>query len=1201
MNARPETARAEVVVLKKPEPIAGSDVLLVKLRPSDRLGAADSRLDLEPLHDGPPAGSSALGLDSRPSWFLARLEGAENPWDMAHDQIAAQLGIDESDVLFAEPDLVHQLYVDGPEGPSGETELFAAKDRCEATPQDASKGKVAKPGEFAWHLDDNFTQLRSARNLVPFDEPRTRIAHLDTGYDPGHSARPAHVLEHLEWNFVGKDGNPTSAADPDNWLPVLDNSGHGTGTLGILAGGPIAEFGGEVLGGAPNAAIVPIRVCDSVVLLRTSALARALRYAADLGCAVATLSMGGVPTRAWGEAVDEAYEAGLCLCAAAGNRVGFAPPRRLVYPARYDRVIAVAGVMANHHPYRKLKGTAMEGSFGPESAMEYALAAYTPNIPWARYGCPDVLRLNGEGTSSATPQVAAAAALWIEKYKNILPNDWRRVEAVRHALFSKARKRSPTKYFGQGILQAKEALAVMPDLTLPKSARSDSSFGFLRVLTGLGVDEATPREEMFNIELAQRWLLDHDLQDTVPDPDRGPVSKEQLKAFMERVIEDKGASLALRRHVAARYPLAAGQAVPVSKSLKELEPKLPPVGVEKPEIPTPPYRRIRVYTTDPSLSTRLETVDTNEVTLKVRWEKLKAGPEGEYLTVDDTGPHSYPGVNLNNQLLLAQDGWEPSEGNPQFHQQMVYAVAMKTIEHFEHALGRPILWRPRPNPNDPHDDSQYVQHLTVRPHALQKANAYYSPQEVALLFGYFKAPGDPGFRLPGSPVYTCLSHDIIAHETTHAILDGMHRRFNEPTNVDVLALHEAFADIVALLQHFTIPELLEREIARTRGDLEADSVLGKLAVEFGRAASGRGALRDAIGKIEDGVWKRLQPNPEDLAKRVTPHSRGAILVAAVFDALIAIYKRRIADLLRIYTGGTGVLPSGAIHPDLVGRLAAEASKAANHVLSMCIRALDYLPPVDVTFFDYLRALITADFEMVSDDKHNYRVAFVEAFSRRAIFPGDHDEGAADGARALSADTLRWPGFTEYKIDSKARTTVMEHYHSIVEQLKSYADACLYLTDREKLFQETRLQRIKLHGRLKRAFAADPAFADSLGLDPTQPKFEVHTLRRAMRFRLDGKPAPQVFVSLIQRQHVTGNPTAGTPDHTFHGGSTLVVDLADAQLPKYRILKRTNSRARRAATASFLTEVDRDPLRKLFFSDDRKEPFAALHELAEEGT
>ena len=49
---------------------------------------------------------------------------------------------------------------------------------------------------------------------------------------------------------------------------------------------------------------------------------------------------------------------------------------------------------------------------------------------------------------------------------------------------------------------------------------------------------------------------------------------------------------------------------------------------------------------------------------------------------------------LTGRQLFAQDGLEPSEGNPKFHQQMVYAVAMNTIRHFEAALGRKALWSP---------------------------------------------------------------------------------------------------------------------------------------------------------------------------------------------------------------------------------------------------------------------------------------------------------------------------------------------------------------------------------------------------------------------------------------------------------------------------------------------------------------------------
>jgi hypothetical protein len=449
--------------------------------------------------------------------------------------------------------------------------------------------------------------------------------------------------------------------------------------------------------------------------------------------------------------------------------------------------------------------------------------------------------------------------------------------------------------------------------------------------------------------------------------------------------------------------------------------------------------------------------------------------------------------------------------------------------------------------------------------------------------------------MPGSRIFSCLSHDIIAHETTHAILDGMHRRFNEPTNLDVLAFHEAFADIVALLQHFTMPEVLESEIAHTRGDIKAESMLGSLAVQFGYATGGRGALRNAIGRFENGAWKRFAPDPEDLQKRQTPHSRGAVLVAAVFDAFIAIYEERIADLLRLYTGGTGVLPSGAIHPDLVHRLADEAAKSASHVLSMCIRALDYLPPVDVTFFEYLRALITADYDLVSDDRHNYRVAFVEAFRRRGIYPLNLDDPTRNTLRTLSVDTLRWQGLDETRVPKEVRAAIQG---GVVEGLKEYVNACFYLENREELFHVTRKQRRTLHTQLAAAFKRVPEFADELGLDPAL-KFEVHELRRAMRVSPDGRHIPQLVVALTQTLKVKGDKRSGTPPHFFRGGSTLIVDLSVPEV-KYTIFKRIASRERQDRTAAFVRQAMADPLRALFFAADRPEPFAALHALADEG-
>lgn len=1179
-----------------------SNRVLVKLRASVALNAVEPRVNLRPL-DVAASRPAGFGLDADSRWFAADLpDGAASPWDLAHARLADQLGVDESDVAFAEPDLPHTIYRDTNERDEA---AALAVEECTADRPDEEHGKPPTPADFAWHLGPHFSELGKAREEVRFTEPRTRIAHIDTGYFRKHRTCPIPEGHPLERNFVGRDGKAGDAQDPDNFRLLLDNSGHGTGTLSVLAGKKKEGFEPIALGGAVGADVVPLRIADSVALFWTSALYEALMYAVGHGCDVATLSMGGLPSRAWNDAINAAYEGGLCLVAAAGNNVNGAPTRHIVYPARYRRVIAVCGVMANLQPYVGLDGLkTMEGNYGPDSHMTTAIAAFTPNIPWARYPCEDVIRLNGEGTSAATPQVAAAVALWFEKYKDKLRRDWRRVEAVRIALFQSAMKiAGKERYLGNGILQARTALDVAPRLDLQQTAKDSDSFAFLRVLTGLGISEVPPREEMFNLELAQRFLLNPDLQAVVPDPSPTTVIDERTRAKLaDVVINDRDASVALRKHVAQRYPaLRPGKSARLPRDTEIGVAKEPRACDTEPALRAPVRRRLRIYAIDPSFSTHLATASANEVTLAVRWEPLSGPLVGEYFEMDDVDASGkkYAAVRLDEPRLLAQDGWAPSEGNAQFHQQMVYAVAMKTVEHFERALGRPVLWRYRSNPVKADDDGTFVRRLTIRPHALHRTNAFYSPDDVALKFGYFEAAeDDPGDHVPGSRVYSCLSHDIIAHETTHAILDGIYPDFNEPTNPDTLALHEAFADVIALMQHFTMPEILAMEIRNTRGDLEAESMLGSLAVQFGRASGRKGALRNAIGTMQDGVWKRLAPDPSELARRLTPHARGAILVAAVLDAFIAIYKARTADLLRLATGGSGVLPDGAIHPDLVDRLASEAATAAGHVLNMCIRALDYLPPVDVTFFEYLRGLITADTDFVSEDRYNYRLAFVEAFRQRGIYPIGIDNPESVTSRTLSVDTLRWDG-----MKMPRQGVVAEGYDMLLASLKDYANACLYLDDRETLFTITRNRRRSLHRQLQPMLKAAPRLASQLGLDGGRP-FQVRGLRPAIRNRSDGKPIPQIIVSLMQSKPVAADPRTQTPAYTFRSGSTFVVDLLSSTI-NYQIVKRLPGRrgkgrgTRQARTADFARRVAADPLLGLLFASDRPEPFAALHSVIDE--
>jgi hypothetical protein len=418
---------------------------------------------------------------------------------------------------------------------------------------------------------------------------------------------------------------------------------------------------------------------------------------------------------------------------------------------------------------------------------------------------------------------------------------------------------------------------------------------------------------------------------------------------------------------------------------------------------------LRVYTFDPSLATQLDTALIDQTVLRVPWEDgLQPGPVGDYLEVIDYDPASdcfYGPVNLDEPYLLAQDGFTPSEGNPQFHQQMVYAVAMTTIAKFEHALGRRVLWAPhieRDRETCEFLRSEPVFRLRVYPHALREQNAYYSLEKKALLFGYFpSSPTDSDEGLPGGVVFSCLSQDVVAHETTHALLDGLHRYFAEPSNPDVFGFHEGFADITALFQHYSYPEALRYVISRNRGDLRNRNLLGEFAHQFGHAVGNHGALREYIGKYnkETQRWERPEPEPSVYTNATEPHVRGAVLVAALYDAFLSIYEKRTADLFRIAIGDRGVLPDGPIHPDLVNRLAREASDTAAHFLEVAIRALDYCPPVDVTFAEYLRALVTSDYDVTGNEAPEYRIAVIEAFRRRGIYSPD--------VRVLGEDILRW--------------------------------------------------------------------------------------------------------------------------------------------------------------------------------------------------
>lgn len=626
-----------------------------------------------------------------------------------------------------------------------------------------------------------------------------------------------------------------------------------------------------------------------------------------------------------------------------------------------------------------------------------------------------------------------------------------------------------------------------------------------------------------------------------------------------------------------------------------------------PPVTMPGERSLRVFAFDPSLTTQLDMVEINEAVLRVPWDgELARGPVGEYVEVVDFDPASkrfyYP-IDLNDPHVLAQDGLPPSEGDPRFHQQMVYAVAMRTITNFENELGRRVLWSERdapPVPKSTYWERQFVRRLRIYPHALREPNAYYSPAKKALLFGYFPAASNDTLNLPGGMVFTCLSHDVVVHETTHAILDGIHPRYALGGNLDMHAFHEAFADIIALFQHFQMPEVLRHQIRRTRGDLTQRNFLAELAVQFGEAIGARGALRSAIGWHNPATdkWEQQSPTVQDYERHTEPHARGAVLVAAVFDAFVAIYRRRTPDLVRLATGGAGVLPAGELHPDLVKRLADEASKAARHVLRICIRAIDFCPPVDLTFGDFLRALITADIEADARDNLGYRVAFIEGFRRRGILPRD--------VRSLSPDSLRWePAVMELPISDQLRKVISPAFRDD--------------NTRRQMFMRMKASQLEVHRAWVQSGAIRTAAHEQqtgLILTPERESktrtvsvgmggraaVEVHAVRPAFRVGVNGRERVDLVVELTQQRRgymdvarqaaADAGERVGEPDFIFRGGCTLLVDY-DTGVARYSVRKNVASPTRMPLQAAF--EAHHPALSSMYgVNPNGHEPFAMMH-------
>jgi hypothetical protein len=339
----------------------------------------------------------------------------------------------------------------------------------------------------------------------------------------------------------------------------------------------------------------------------------------------------------------------------------------------------------------------------------------------------------------------------------------------------------------------------------------------------------------------------------------------------------------------------------------------------------------------------------------------------------------------------------------------------------------------------------------------------------------------------------------------------------------VYAWHEAFADLVALFHHFLFRDVVAEAVAGSRGDIGKGSAILDLAREFG-VSTGRGAaLRAAISS---------EATPAAFQAATEPHERGACFVAGVFDAFLEVHKSSIADLKRLSSGGTGILPPGDLPPDLVARVTDEALKIADRFLGMVVRAFDYLPVVDPTFGDVLRAIVTADRALHPDDGMQMRAILVESLRRRGIFPS--------AVGSLTDEGLSWPRPADPGL-SLTRGPVQVDLTGWILQATQNLDVRGAPGDVPETDDPDRPATRTAHDPAPAAAINAWARAHDLqlGLDPEWP-IELVGVHVTYQLAADHQPRPHLSIQLAQRrpdlEDQTQDPRTRTP---VRAGTTVI--------------------------------------------------------------
>jgi len=371
------------------------------------------------------------------------------------------------------------------------------------------------------------------------------------------------------------------------------------------------------------------------------------------------------------------------------------------------------------------------------------------------------------------------------------------------------------------------------------------------------------------------------------------------------------------------------------------------------------------------------------------------GPIIKSIAVVDFDPATstvLPGVPFDPPTT--EDGWGEYRAastnaldSPSFINVNAFATVLLTKRMFEEpdVLGREVKWA--------FDGPQ----LFVVPRAGAWANAYYERDSRSLQLFYF-----PSVRRSDRLIFTALSRDIVAHETAHAVLDGIAPDLYDAITPQSLALHEAVADLSAFMMATRSEVLCEAILNAVQGDLTKYTALSSIAEEY---ASEQGEDRPLRNLFNDAT---LDPSkggsPVD---RSNPHELGTVLSGAMYSVFLRMYKAATTEVgVSSYSGSPA-------------RYEKALFLASQRLKRVMFRALDYLPPGDVSFADYGRAMIASDQKFYPNHEET-REWIRDEFLERAIVSDRSSLRVAVNPGGEDLETMARSDWTAYRFANERR-------------------------------------------------------------------------------------------------------------------------------------------------------------------------------------